>query len=138
MRGCPIKLGNLIMKAILLACALASFSAPAFAEPPACPLPAVRQQATKEFVVAFQAANAALAAKDYGRVLSFTAVARPEAVSQQQKLAVTQVEVAALAGMDDKPTATRLIKESLPDPCLPEGVRANYIKKLAEWGVPAK
>lgn len=132
MRGCPIKLGNLIMKAILLACTLASFSAPAFAQT-ACPHR--EDPATEEFVAALRGASNALSTKDFGRALALTAIARPEAYSQRQKIAVTQLEIVAVSGMKDRETAARLMTGVLPDPCLPEQSRANYLVMLTQWGM---
>jgi hypothetical protein len=122
------------MKAILLACALASFSAPAFAQD-ACA--AAGESATEEFAFAINAANGALSAKDYGRALSIAAAARPEAMSQRQRVAVSQLEIAAVVGMNDRETATRLMKATLADRCLPDGVRTNYVAMLTKWGVLA-
>jgi len=122
------------MKAILLACALASFSAPAFAQD-ACA--AAGENATEAFAFAINAANGALSAKDYGRALSLAAEARPEAISQRQRVAVSQLEIAAVIGMEDRETAARLMKGAMPDPCLPEPVRANWRAMLTKWGVPA-
>lgn len=121
------------MKAVLLASVFTCLSAPAFAQ---TTCPGGQEYASEEFVMAFQEASGALSAKDFGRVLALTAVARPEATSPMQKISVTQLEIAAVAGMNDRETAARLIKGALPDPCLPEPVRLNYRAMLTKWGMP--
>lgn len=122
------------MKALTLAATLACLTAPAWAQPPAC---TGRQTVSREFVESFNAANGALARKDYASALSLTALARPHATSVMLQSAVAQIETAAYVGLDDRPAASARMKSALSDPCLPPNVHTNYIEKLAEWGMSA-
>jgi hypothetical protein len=49
---------------------------------------------------------------------------------------VTQIETAAYVGLDDRAAASKSMKSAFSDACLQPEVRANYLEKLNEWGVP--
>ena len=120
------------MKALTLAAMLACLTAPAWAQPPEC---TGRQVASREFVESYNAASDAIGRHDYASALTLTALARPHATSVMLQSAVTQIEAAALVGLDDRPAASARMRSALSDPCLPSVVHAKYIEKLAEWGM---
>lgn len=134
MRGFLIKLGNLIMKILGLAAALICLTAPAFAQTTGCN--AGRESAKRDFVEPFNAANDAIVRQDFSGALKLATLARPHAISVLQRTAVTQIEVAAYAGLDDRPAAAAHMKSALSEACLPAEVGAKYIEKLTEWGIP--
>ncbi|HOY78892.1 MAG TPA: hypothetical protein PLN33_13845 [Hyphomonadaceae bacterium] len=123
------------MKALGLAFAFTCLAAPAFAEPTAC-VGAGYQVAKKAFVENLNASNAALTSRDYGGALMLAVAARPHTSNAQQAVAVTQLEVAAHVGLDDRAAASSLMKQAIADVCLPSEVRMSYVAMLAKWGGP--
>jgi hypothetical protein len=115
------------MRTFAIVVSLACLSAPAFAQEP-CSGMAI---AKKEFVQTFNSANAALTARDFAGAISLAEAARPHALSAMQLSAANQVAIAALYQMDRSAAQPRVVA-ALSDPCLPDGVRANYQKMLAE------
>lgn len=87
--------------------------------------------AKREFVENFNAANAALSAGNYAGAVSLAEAARPYAISPMQTSAANQVAIAGVYQLDQAAAKPR-VAAALSDPCLPDGVRANYQKMLAE------
>ena len=115
------------MRTFAIVVSLACLSAPAFAQE-AC---TGRGIAKKEFVQTFNSANAALTARDFAGAISLAEAARPHALSPMQLSAANQVAIAGLYQLD-RAAAKPRVAAALSDPCLPDGVRANYEKMLAE------
>lgn len=129
MRPSPIKLGNLIMRTLAVIVSIACLAAPAFAQPSSCTSPhGVR--AEREFVEGFQAANAALTARNFASALAYTAAARPHAINRQQSVALDSLEIMALTE-SDPPAARQRMQAALSDACLPPQIRQKYVDKLA-------
>lgn len=115
------------MRIFAVVVVLTCLPAPAFAQE-ACTGTGV---AKKEFVENFNSANAALSAGDYAGAVSLAEAARPFALTPMQLSAANQVAIAGVYQLDRAAAKTR-VAAALSDPCLPDGVRANYQKMLAE------
>lgn len=115
------------MQTIAIVVSLACLSAPAFAQTPC----EGRGAAKKAFVENFNSANAALSAGDYAGAVLLAEAARPHALTPMQLSAANQVAIAG-AYQIDRAAAKPRVAAALSDPCLPDGVRANYQKMLAE------
>lgn len=116
------------MRTFAIVVSLACLSAPAFAQ---TPCNEGRSVAKKEFVQNFNSANAAMSASDFAGAVSLAEAARPYALTPMQLSAANQVAIAALYQLD-RAAAKPRVAAALSDPCLPDGVRANYQKMLTE------
>jgi hypothetical protein len=120
------------MRLVLLALATVFCAGAAFAQDMPCRNRDGSSKATRAFVEAFNAATQALQARDWSGAMRQAALARAHVRDGVQSSALTQIEIAALAETGDEGTFAAALDAALGTPCLPDAVRDNYRRMLAE------
>jgi hypothetical protein len=120
------------MRLVLLALATVFCAGAAFAQDMPCRNRDGPSKATRAFVEAYHAASQALQARDWSGAMRQAALARAHVLNGDQGSALTQIEIAALAETDDAGTFAAALDAALGTPGLPDAVRDNYRRMLAE------
>ena len=89
-------------------------------------------KASKDFVLSYNAANAAYLAKDYAASALAIEQAKPHAASGLERTAITQIEIAVLLGQNQTEAALPLLRAIVDDPCLGSAARLNMQNILAK------